>query len=91
MSVGKWIHRMGAVGVELLAVLALGWCLSVTQPGEDVDRPQGADSAVEVAVKPQTTEIEEAYVSDQLQRAGLGLLDKVVGHLASLFEVTEEA
>lgn len=90
MMVGKWIHRMGAVGVELLAVLALGWCLSVTQPGEDVDRPQGVEATVEVAVKPPAPEIEEAYVSDQLQRAGNGLLDKVVDHLASLFEVSEE-
>ena len=91
MRVRKWIHRMGAVGVEMLAVLVLGWCLSVTHPGGDVDRLQGASAPMDVAVKPQSTELEEAYVSDQLQRAGLGLLDKVVGHLASLFEVTEEA
>ena len=91
MKVGKWIHRMGAVGVEMLAVLVLGWCLSVAHPGGDVDRPQGADAPLDVAVKPHSTEIEEAYVSDQLQRAGNGLLDKVVDHLASLFEVTEEA
>ena len=90
MRLGKWIHRMGAVGVELLAVLALGWCLSVTNAGEDVDRTQEVAAPVEVAVKPQTTEIEEAYVSDQLQRVGNGLLDKVVDHLASLFEVSED-
>jgi len=90
MRVGKWIYRMGAVGVEMLAVLVLGWCLFVTPPGGDVDRPPAADVPLDVAVKAQSTQIEESYVSDQLQRAGNGLLDKVVDHLASFFEVTEE-
>jgi len=90
MRVGKWIHRMGAVGVEMLAVLVLGWCLFVTPPGGDVDRPPAADVPLDVAVKAQSTQIEESYVSDQLQRAGNGLLDKVVDHLVSLFEVSED-
>ena len=90
MRLGKWIHRMGAVGVEVLAVLALGWCLSITQSGGEIAQPQEAVVPLEVAVKPPAPEIEEAYVSDQLQRAGNDLLDKVVDHLASLFEVSEE-
>ena len=90
MKVGKWIHRMGAVGVEMLAVLVLGWCLSVTHPGGDEDRPSGAEAPMDVAVKRQSTEIEAVYVSDQLERAADGLLDKVVDHLASLFEVSED-
>ena len=90
MRLGKWIHRAGAVGVEVLAVLALGWCLSITQPGGEEDRPQKEAASLEDAVKPQAPEIEEAYVSDQLQRVGNGLLDKVVDHLASLFEVSED-
>ena len=91
MGLGKWMHRLGAVGVEVLAVLVLGWFLSMTNPSRtDLETVNGHPkdaSAVEAVAQ---REIDPGYISGQLERAADGLMDQLVAHLSSLFDVGEE-
>ena len=96
MWLAKCLYGLGAIGVEVLAVLVLGWVLSVTHPAQGVTATDGyvtsqavpADS-LEVASRPQRGR--EMFAADQLKRSAAGLFEQLASHLSDVFTIPDES
>ena len=98
MWLGKWMHGLGAIGVELLAVMVVGWVLSVVHPAQDVSlsttaqlsgQSAAADSAGLVS-RQEGTANRNDYVNDQLHGSADGLFRRIAGHVNNLFAIDDE-
>lgn len=97
MRIAKCLHGLGAIGVEVLAILVLGWVLSMTHPAQGVTASDtgltslvaAADSG-EVACREQQKADRELFAADQLKRSADGLFDHLASHLSDVFTILDE-
>ena len=97
MRLAKCLHGLGAIGVEILAVLVLGWVLSVTHSAQGVTASDAgltksavaADSR-EVVSRQQRQADREIFAADQLKRSADGLFEQLASHLSDVFTIPDE-
>ena len=96
MRLAKCLHGLGAIGVEVLAVLVLGWVLSMTHPAQGVNatdvcltRPT-SENSLEVTTRQQRQADREIYVQARLRRSADGLFEKFASHLSDVFTIADE-
>ena len=94
MRLAKCLHGLGAIGVEVLAVLVLGWVLSVTHPAQGVKAPDvcltspaASENSLEVATRQADREI---FVQDRLRRSADGFFETLASHLSDVFTIPDE-
>lgn len=99
MWFGKCFHGLGAIGVEVLAVLLLGWLLSVVHPSNEIvlaTRAQLTGQSVTADSLDPAAHLEkqadrQTFVVDHLENSAEGLLEKISSHLNDLFDVGNES
>ena len=98
MRLAKCLHGLGAIGVEVLAVLVLGWVLSVSHPAQGVTAtdacltsPAVPVDSREVASRPQRQADREMFAADQLKRSADGLFEQLTSHLGDVFTIPDES
>lgn len=97
MRVAKCLHGLGAIGVEVLAILVLGWVLSMTHPAQGITAADAcltsltiaADSG-EVACPEQRQADREIFAADQLKRSADGLFEQLASHLSDVFTILDD-
>ena len=94
MRLAKCLHGLGAIGVEVLAVLVLGWVLSVTHPAQGVKATDvcltsqaASENSLEVTTRQADREI---FVQARLRRSADGLFEKFASHLSDVFTIPDE-
>ena len=97
MRLTKCLYGLGAIGVEVLAVLVLGWVLSVTHPAQGVTATDGyvtsqavAADSLEVASRPPRQGDRETFAANQLKRSAAGLFEQLASHLSDVFTIPDE-
>jgi len=95
MRLAKCLHGLGAIGVEVLAVLVLGWVLSVTHPAQGVNATDvcltspASENSLEVTTR-QSQADREIFVQARLRRSADGLFEKFASHLSDVFTIPDE-
>ena len=98
MRLAKCFHGLGAIGVEVLAVLLLGWILSVVHPVDQFalatvapasDQSVTSES-LELTPEPEQQADRESYVTDQFEHSAETLFTQLLSHLNELFAASDE-
>ena len=97
MRLANCLHGLGAIGVELVAVLALGWVLSLSHSTQGVSVNDCCLTCATVPVNsqevdcPEQREVDrETFAADQLKRSSDGLFNHLASHLNDVFMVADE-
>ena len=97
MRLAKCLHGLGAIGVEVLAVLVLGWVLSVTHPAQGIKAtdvcltsPAASENSLEVTTRQQSQANREIFVQARLRRSTAGLLEMFTSYLSDVFTIPDE-
>ena len=90
MRLAKCLHGLGAIGVEILAVLMLGWVLSATHPAQGVTATEVHLPSPTVLSREQRQADREIFAADQLKRSADGLFEQLASHLSDVFTIPDE-
>jgi hypothetical protein len=85
MRLAKCLHGLGAIGVEVLAVLILGWILSVSHPAQGVTATDACLTSPAVSA-----DSREMFAADQLKRSADGLFEQLASHLSDVFTILDD-
>ena len=97
MRLAKCLHGLGAIGVEVMAVLALGWVLSLSHSTQGVSANDCCLTCITVpansheVVSPEQQEVDpETFAAAQLKRSADALFNHLASHLNDVFMVADE-
>ena len=97
MRLAKCLHGLGAIGVEVLAVLVLGWVLSVTHPAQGVKAPDvcltspaASENSLAITSRQARQADREIFVQDRLRRSADGFFETLASHLSDVFTIPDE-
>lgn len=97
MRLAKCLHGLGAIGLEVLAVLVLGWVISVSHSAQGAS---ASDSCLTCATVPTNSQEvgclsqpqvnPETFAADRLKRSADGLFEQLASHLSDVFSIPDE-